>query len=113
MDDNTVKLLVRLTQEGRLSSLEERLASGGPAAVRAAGSQQLGRSGDTLLHYAARLGHLDIVEYLTQRAGVDVEVRNNDYKRPLHEAASMSHRACVSYLLRAGAKVDSLKKADW
>nr|WPK86764.1 NLRC3-like protein 44 [Sebastes schlegelii] len=44
---------------------------------------------------------------------MDVELHNNDYKRPLHEAASMSHQACVSYLLQEGANVDSLKKADW
>ncbi|KFV51348.1 Ankyrin repeat domain-containing protein 16, partial [Tyto alba] len=35
------------------------------------------------------------------------------YKRPLHEAASMGHRECVSYLLERGASVDCLKKADW
>lgn len=113
MDESTLKLLVKLTQEGQLSSLEERITSGGPAAVQTVSSKHYGRSGDTLLHYAARHGHLDVVEYLLKRAGMDVEVYNNDYKRPLHEAASMSHLACVSYLLREGAKVDSLKKADW
>ncbi len=113
MDENTLKVLVKLTQEGQLSPLEERITLGGSAAVQTVSSKHFGRSGDTLLHYAARQGHLDIVEYLIKRVGVDVEVYNNDYKRPLHEAASMSHQACVSYLLREGAKVDSLKKADW
>uniref|UniRef100_A0A3B5BJ14 Ankyrin repeat domain-containing protein 16 n=1 Tax=Stegastes partitus TaxID=144197 RepID=A0A3B5BJ14_9TELE len=82
-------------------------------AVQAVSSRHWGRSGDTLLHYAARHGHLDIVEYLIQRLDMDVEVYNNDYKRPLHEAASMSHEDCVSFLLQRGAAVDSLKKADW
>ncbi|KAM4570307.1 ankyrin repeat domain-containing protein 16 [Odontesthes bonariensis] len=113
MDENTLKLLVRLTQEGQLSPLEEQISSGGSAAAHTVGSKHFGRSGDTLLHYAARLGHLNIVEYLIKQLGVDVEVYNNDYKRPLHEAASMSHKECVSYLLQNGAKVDSLKKADW
>lgn len=113
MDENTLKLLVKLTQEGQCGSLEEHITSGGSAAVQAVCCKHFGRSGDTLLHYAARHGHLDIVEYLIKRVGMDVEVYNNDYKRPLHEAASMSHQACVSYLLREGAKVDSLKKADW
>ena len=114
MDENSLKPLVKLTQDGRLSALQDQMGRiGGSAAAQAAGSKHWGRSGDTLLHYAARLGHLDIVEYLVQRVGLDVEVYNNDYKRPLHEAASMGHRACVAYLLREGAKVDSLKKADW
>ncbi|XP_070709592.1 ankyrin repeat domain-containing protein 16 [Pempheris klunzingeri] len=113
MDAGTLKLLARLAQEGRLRSLEERIASGGPSALQTVSNHHFGRSGDTLLHYAARHGHLDVMEYLIQRVGTDVEVRNNDYKRPLHEAASMSHRACVCCLLREGATVDSLKKADW
>ncbi|XP_075932283.1 ankyrin repeat domain-containing protein 16 isoform X1 [Anarhichas minor] len=113
MDENTCKLLVKLAQEGQLSSLEKLISLGGSAEVQTVGSKHFGRSGDTLLHYAARKGHLDIMEYLITRIGTDVEVYNNDYKRPLHEAASMSHQACVSYLLREGAKVDSLKKADW
>uniref|UniRef100_UPI0037E98E8D ankyrin repeat domain-containing protein 16 n=1 Tax=Semicossyphus pulcher TaxID=241346 RepID=UPI0037E98E8D len=113
MDENTLKLLVKLTQDGHLSSLKEHITLGGPAAVQIACSKHFGRSGDTLLHYAARHGHLDIVEYLIKQVGMDVEAYNSDYKRPLHEAASMSHQACVSYLLREGAKVDSLKKADW
>lgn len=113
MDENTLKVLLKFTQEGRCRSLEEHITLGGSAAVLAVRSKHFGRSGDTLLHYAARHGHLDILEYLIKRVAMDVEVYNNDYKRPLHEAASMSHLACVSYLLREGAKVDCLKKADW
>ncbi|EHH64533.1 Ankyrin repeat domain-containing protein 16 [Macaca fascicularis] len=44
---------------------------------------------------------------------MDIEATNRDYKRPLHEAASMGHRDCVRYLLGRGAAVDCLKKADW
>lgn len=113
MNENTLKLLVKFTQEGQLSSLEKLIALGGSVAVQTASSKHFGRSGDTLLHYAARHGHLDIVEYLIKRLGLDVEVCNNDYKRPLHEAASMGHKACVVYLLHEGAKVDCLKRADW
>ncbi|XP_022060945.1 ankyrin repeat domain-containing protein 16 [Acanthochromis polyacanthus] len=112
MDENTLKHLVKLTQEGQLSSLEKQITLGGSAVVQAVSSKHFGRSGDTLLHYAARHGHQDIVEYLL-KLDMDVEVYNNDYKRPLHEAASMSHEDCVRYLLQEGAKVDSLKKADW
>ncbi|XP_030006470.1 ankyrin repeat domain-containing protein 16 [Sphaeramia orbicularis] len=113
MDENRLKLLVKLTQEGQLSSMEKLITLDDSSAAQTIISKHFGRSGDTLLHYAARHGHLDIVEYLINQVGMDVEVYNNDYKRPLHEAASMGHQACVSYLLRQGAKVDSLKKADW
>ncbi|XP_005935403.1 ankyrin repeat domain-containing protein 16 isoform X2 [Haplochromis burtoni] len=113
MDENTSKLLVKLTQDGQLAALEKHITLGGSTAAQTVSGKHFGKSGDTLLHYAARHGHLDIVKYLIKRVGLDVEVYNNDYKRPLHEAASMSHKDCVSYLLQEGAKVDSLKKADW
>lgn len=113
MDENTLRLLVKFTQDGQLACLEKHVTLGGSSAAQTVRSKHYGRSADTLLHYAARHGHLDIVEYLIKRVGVDVEVYNNDYKRPLHEAASMSHKECVGCLLREGAKVDSLKKADW
>lgn len=113
MDENTLKLLVKLTQDGQLAALEKHVTLGGATAAQTVSGKHFGKSGDTLLHYAARHGHLDIVKYLIKRVGLDVEVYNNDYKRPLHEAASMSHKDCVSYLLQEGAKVDSLKKADW
>lgn len=113
MDENTLKQLSKLTQEGELSPLEKLITLGGSEALQTVRNKHFGRSGDTLLHYAARLGRVDIVEYLIEQVGMDVEVYNNDYKRPLHEAASMSHQACVNYLLREGAKVDTLKKADW
>ncbi|XP_074554197.1 ankyrin repeat domain-containing protein 16 [Halichoeres trimaculatus] len=113
MDENTLKQLVKLSQEGHLSRLQELIPSDNSTAVQTICSAHFGRSGDTLLHYAARHGHLDIVGYLIEKVGMDVEVYNNDYKRPLHEAASMSHHESVRYLLRKGAKVDCLKKADW
>ncbi|KAG7279647.1 hypothetical protein CRUP_019384, partial [Coryphaenoides rupestris] len=99
MDENTWGLLIKLTQEGQLCALKQQLAG-----VSVTG-RALGRSGDTLLHYAARHGHVDIIQYLTEDMGMDVEVHNCDYKRALHEAASMSHAACVRYLLSKGAKV--------
>ncbi|MED6258106.1 hypothetical protein ATANTOWER_003014 [Ataeniobius toweri] len=113
MDESGLKLLVKLTQEGRLICLQKHVTSWSSAAAASISSKHFGRSGDTLLHYAARHGHLDVMEFLIKQLGADVEVYNNDYKRPLHEAASMGHEVCVSYLLQEGANVDSLKKADW
>ncbi|XP_061617684.1 ankyrin repeat domain-containing protein 16 [Phyllopteryx taeniolatus] len=111
MDEDGLKMLVKLTQDGDLSSMKNHMQTCG--LMEAARDKHFGRSGDTLIHYAARHGHLDILEFIIKEVGTDMEVYNNDYKRPLHEAASMGHQACVSYLLQEGAKVDSLKKADW
>ncbi|XP_029871483.1 ankyrin repeat domain-containing protein 16 isoform X6 [Aquila chrysaetos chrysaetos] len=104
--------LLRLVQEGRLDLLRDELRPD-DALVPAVRSQRYGRSGDTLLHHAARYGHRDVLAYLVEVLGMDVEAFNSDYKRPLHEAASMGHGECVSYLLERGASVDCLKKADW
>ncbi|NXW85436.1 ANR16 protein, partial [Alopecoenas beccarii] len=103
---------LRLVQEGRLELLRAELP---PDAVWGSTEQnwRYGRSGDTLLHHAARYGHRDVLAYLVETLGMDVEVFNSDYKRPLHEAASMGYGECVSYLLERGASVDCLKKADW
>ncbi|XP_030744927.1 ankyrin repeat domain-containing protein 16 isoform X3 [Echinops telfairi] len=100
--------LCRLVLEGQLRTLQEELQRMGGPAVRC-----LGPAGDTLLHCAARQGHLDILAYLVEVWEMDIEATNRDYKRPLHEAASQGHRDCVCYLLGRGAAVDCLKKADW
>ncbi|XP_065698245.1 ankyrin repeat domain-containing protein 16 isoform X3 [Patagioenas fasciata] len=103
---------LRLVQEGRLELLRVELP---PNAIQDSAEQnrRYGRSGDTLLHHAARYGHRDVLVYLVETLGMDIEVFNSDYKRPLHEAASMGYGECVSYLLERGASVDCLKKADW
>ncbi|NXY52872.1 ANR16 protein, partial [Callaeas wilsoni] len=102
--------LLRLIQEGALDVLRDELR---PGRIPEAPGWRWGRLGDSLLHYAARLGRRDVLEFLVRDVGMDVEVANGDYKRPIHEAASMGHRECVSFLLERGASVDCLKKADW
>ncbi|XP_061770086.1 ankyrin repeat domain-containing protein 16 [Nerophis ophidion] len=110
MEGDAVRLLVKVTQDGDFSRLLEVFQSCGPSACQLL---HLGRAGDSLLHHAARHGRLDFLDFLIGDVGMDLEVCNLDYKRPLHEAASMGHTACVSYLLSRGARVDCLKKADW
>ncbi|XP_007252465.3 ankyrin repeat domain-containing protein 16 [Astyanax mexicanus] len=105
------KSLIRLTQDGHLSMLREEIEKKDP--MKQTLQAHFGRSGDTLLHYAARHGHLEVLRYLVEDVGMDIELYNSDYKRALHEAASMSHEQCVQYLIHRGAKIDTLKKADW
>ncbi|XP_038244629.1 ankyrin repeat domain-containing protein 16 isoform X2 [Dermochelys coriacea] len=106
------KQLLRLIQEGRLDLFKEELQRDEEMSKEVRW-KHYGKSGDTLLHYAARHGHLDVLTHLVEALEMDIEMFNNDYKRPLHEAASMGHRDCVLYLLDKGARIDCLKKADW
>ncbi|XP_077196482.1 ankyrin repeat domain-containing protein 16 [Paroedura picta] len=106
------KLLPKLIQDGKLSLFQEEIGKA-PGLSEDVRRKHFGRLGDTLLHYAARHGRLSILRYLVETLEMDIELFNHDYKRPLHEAASMGHRDCVLYLLGRGAAVDCLKNADW
>ncbi|NXB71435.1 ANR16 protein, partial [Donacobius atricapilla] len=102
--------LLRLVQEGKLDRLRDELRLD---EIPEARGWRWGRLGDSLQHHAARSGHRDVLEFLVREMGMDTEVTNGDYKRPIHEAASMGHRECVAFLLERGASVDCLKKGDW
>lgn len=72
------------------------------------------KTGDSILHIAARLGQEDIVNYiLSSWFPKQVDIRNNDCKTPLHEAAQFSQEKIVQILLDNGAQVDAIKRADW
>lgn len=105
-------LFPRLIREGRFTLLQEEIEKI-PDLDRDVRQKHWEKSGDTILHFAARHGQLDILRYLTEIVGMNVELVNRDYKRPLHEAASMGHRDCLLYLLEQRAAIDCLKKADW
>jgi ankyrin repeat protein len=70
------------------------------------------KSGDTVLHYAVRHGHFDLVKYLVDE-GFNLELGNFDGKRPLHEAAHFGQAVCLKFLLTKDVNVDALKRADW
>uniref|UniRef100_A0A8C5MGR4 Ankyrin repeat domain-containing protein 16 n=1 Tax=Leptobrachium leishanense TaxID=445787 RepID=A0A8C5MGR4_9ANUR len=107
------KHMLKLIQDGKLKLFQEELERQAHLASSELPCKHFGKSGDTLLHYAARHGHLNILSYLVEVLAIDIEVVNSDYKRPIHEAASMGHRDCLLYLLNKGVQVDCLKKADW
>ena len=71
------------------------------------------KNGDTQLLTAARYGQLRLLETLHSEYTVPLEHMNADAKTALHEAAQRGHLECVCFLVRVGAHVDSLKKADW
>ena len=70
------------------------------------------KSGDTPIIVASRHGHLELIKFLIHQ-GVDIEQRNKDLKRPLHEAAAGCHLDCVKLFILQNAEIDCLKRADW
>ena len=103
--------LLLLAQRGELEPLllavQEQETAG-----RALGSITHPKSGDCVLHVAARGGQEEVLELLLTRQ-VGVDVRNLEGKTPLHEAAQAGEARAVEVLLRAGAEVDAIKRADW
>ncbi|CAH1986596.1 unnamed protein product [Acanthoscelides obtectus] len=72
------------------------------------------QTGDTLIHCAARHGFVDIIDFLlTQFSPKSVDCKNKDGKTALHEAAQNSNHLICERLLKHGADVNALKKADW
>ena len=71
------------------------------------------KSGDTLLHVCCRCGSERVLAYLLEELGANVEVSNNDGKRPLHDAAQNSQAGCINHLLNHKAEANALKRSDW
>uniref|UniRef100_A0A7S1VUF9 Uncharacterized protein n=1 Tax=Grammatophora oceanica TaxID=210454 RepID=A0A7S1VUF9_9STRA len=57
----------------------------------------------TPLHIACTRGHLDIVQYLVDTGGANIEAETNRGRRtPLHLASQHGHKAIVEYLIDEG-----------
>uniref|UniRef100_H2YH20 Osteoclast-stimulating factor 1 n=1 Tax=Ciona savignyi TaxID=51511 RepID=H2YH20_CIOSA len=61
------------------------------------------KSGSTALHWAARGGHGECVELLTDNALLHLNIQNKLGETPLHGAAWKSHAQIVEFLLEKGA----------
>ena len=61
--------------------------------------------GDTPLHQAASLGHIQLVNALLEN-GANVNLTNNYGDTPLHQAASLGHTEVVSTLIEYSADVN-------
>lgn len=62
--------------------------------------------GKTPLHWAAKNGHMDIVEYLIQQQGLDADEQDNEGKTPLHYAVLEDHEEIVNFLTPVHADVN-------
>ncbi|KAK3094327.1 hypothetical protein FSP39_000353 [Pinctada imbricata] len=63
-------------------------------------------TGETILHRAARLGHLDVVVYCLTTGSVHVSAKDNAGYTPLHESCVSGHIDIVRLLLTNGASVN-------
>lgn len=71
-------------------------------------------SGDTILHYSARIGLVNVVKYLLENYNPkSVDCKNKDDKTALHEASQFSQFRICEILLNNGASVNALKRGDW
>lgn len=64
----------------------------------------LSTDGYSPLHWAARMGHTEVVDYLAKR-GANINVRDDDGWTPLHLAAQHGHLDVVKLLVARGADV--------
>lgn len=65
-----------------------------------------GHMGQSLMHDLARAGDVLSIEALFD-AGFDIDLADNDGRRPLHEAALCGQTETVSFLVDAGALIDA------
>jgi len=60
----------------------------------------------TLLHLAAKRGHLSVVEYLVNQKA-DINAKNETHSTPLHLAAERGHLGVVEYLVNQKADINA------
>jgi len=68
-------------------------------------SVRTGKSGHTLLHYAVLTCCFQIVCFLVEECGADVNISNNYSSTPLHIAYMAGHTDIAQYLIQHGADV--------
>ena len=61
---------------------------------------------NTALHLAASHNRLELVKYLVEDHGADVNVKTKSLATPLHFAAASNCNPVVEYLILKGAKID-------
>ena len=103
------RAILTLAQNGDIEKLASELESSDVSPSSIVNS----KTGDGLIHVAARAGHVSCVQYLISHVGIHVDQKNYEFKTALHEAAQTGHTDVVKVLLSHGAEVDCLKRADW
>lgn len=66
--------------------------------------------GRTLLHYAAELGHVELVKYLLNSVKIHPNIQDNEGQTAMHRAATQHRVAVVKALCAAGGDVNACDK---
>jgi ankyrin repeat protein len=71
-----------------------------------ADENRAGYEGRTLLMAAADGGHADVMQYLLDRPGINIEAKNERGERAINIACRKGHVEVMKLLVAAGARVD-------
>ena len=93
-----LEALIDAAKKGNIEDIKQHLAAGGDVSFR-------NKNGDTMLNYAAYLGHKEIVELLVEN-GADVNAKGLADWTPLHLAARNNKKQIVQLLIAKGAEMN-------
>ena len=93
-----LEALIDAAKKGNIEDIKQHLAAGGDVSFR-------NKNGDTMLNYAAYLGHKEIVELLVEN-GADVNAKGLADWTPLHLAAQNNKEQIVQLLIAKGAEMN-------
>ena len=93
-----LEALIDSAKKGDIEGIKQHLAAGGDVSFR-------NKNGDTMLNYAAYLGHKEIVELLVEN-GAEVNAKGLADWTPLHLAAYNDNEQIVQLLIAKGAEMN-------
>ena len=93
-----LEALINSAKKGDIEGIKQHLAAGGDVSFR-------NKNGDTMLNYAAYLGHKEIVELLVEN-GAEVNAKGLADWTPLHLAAHNNNEQIVQLLIAKGAEMN-------
>ena len=93
-----LEALIDAAKKGNIEDIKQHLAAGGDVSFR-------NKNGDTMLNYAAYLGHKEIVELLVEN-GAEVNSKGLADWTPLHLAARNNKKQIVQLLIAKGAEMN-------
>lgn len=102
-----IKNIYEHTRYGRINEIVEYIKNGGNIhLIEGKDLKPFDNEHHTLLHLAAKYGHLEIVKYLI-KSGSNINAKNRKLERPLHLAILYGHHDTVIFLIKNNANVNA------